>query len=109
VEIDPELLDSSTRYKLLIGSVVPRPIAFVSSLSPEGVATLAPFLYFNAAGHRPLALMFSISLKPNGSEKDTLRNVRPPAASFSRPAWPSRPWPLSAARCKLCRWASFTL
>lgn len=42
VEIDPELLDSSTRYKLLIGSVVPRLIAFVSSLLPEGVATLAP-------------------------------------------------------------------
>ncbi|WP_199312223.1 flavin reductase family protein [Phormidium tenue] len=77
MEIDPELLDPSTRYKLLIGSVVPRPIAFVSSLSPEGVANLAPFSYFNAAGHKPLALMFSISLKPDGSEKDTLRNVRP--------------------------------
>ena len=79
MEVDPELLDPSTRYKLLIGSVVPRPIAFVSSLSPQGVANLAPFSYFNAAGHKPLALMFSISLKPDGSEKDTLRNVRPPS------------------------------
>jgi flavin reductase (DIM6/NTAB) family NADH-FMN oxidoreductase RutF len=78
MEIDPELLDPALRYKLLIGSVVPRPIAFVSSLSPEGVANLAPFSYFNAAGHKPLALMFSISLKPDGCEKDTLRNVRPP-------------------------------
>ncbi|HSM83421.1 MAG TPA: flavin reductase family protein, partial [Nodosilinea sp.] len=54
-----------------------RPIAFVSSLSPEGVANLAPFSYFNAVGHKPLALMFSISRKPDGSDKDTLRNVRP--------------------------------
>ena len=77
MEIDPELLDPSTRYKLLIGSVVPRPIAFVSSLSPQGVANLAPFSYFNAAGHKPMALMFSISLKPDGHEKDTLRNGRP--------------------------------
>jgi len=79
MEIDPELLEPSLRYKLLIGSVVPRPIAFVSSLSPQGVANLAPFSYFNAVGHIPLALMFSISQKPDGSEKDTLRNVRPPS------------------------------
>ncbi|GAB4479249.1 MAG: flavin reductase family protein [Elainellaceae cyanobacterium] len=79
MEIDPELLEPSLRYKLLIGSVVPRPIAFVSSLSPQGVANLAPFSYFNAVGHIPLALMFSVSLKPDGSEKDTLRNVRPPS------------------------------
>ncbi|MGB3312264.1 MAG: flavin reductase family protein [Nodosilinea sp.] len=79
MEIDPELLDPSTRYKLLIGSVVPRPIAFVSSLSPEGVVNLAPFSYFNAVGHKPLALMFSVSRKPDGSDKDTLRNVRPPS------------------------------
>lgn len=79
MEIDPELLEPSLRYKLLIGSVVPRPIAFVSSLSPQGAANLAPFSYFNAVGHIPLALMFSVSLKPDGSEKDTLRNVRPPS------------------------------
>ncbi|MGB3203127.1 MAG: flavin reductase family protein [Nodosilinea sp.] len=79
MDIDPELLDPSTRYKLLIGSVVPRPIAFVSSLSPQGVVNLAPFSYFNAVGHKPLALMFSVSRKPDGSDKDTLRNVRPPS------------------------------
>ncbi|HEY9879007.1 MAG TPA: flavin reductase family protein [Leptolyngbyaceae cyanobacterium] len=77
MEIDPEALDPSSRYKILIGSVVPRPIALVSSLSPEGVSNLAPFSYFNAVGHLPLALMFSISKKPDKTEKDTLRNVRP--------------------------------
>ena len=77
MELNPEDLEPSARYKLLIGSVVPRPIAFVSSQSPDGVTNLAPFSYFNAVGHKPLALMFSISKKPDQSEKDTLRNVRP--------------------------------
>lgn len=79
MEIDPEQLDPGVRYKLLIGSVVPRPIALVSSLSPQGVVNLAPFSYFCAVGHKPLALAFSIAKKPDGSEKDTLRNVRPRA------------------------------
>lgn len=76
MELDPAALEPAHRYKLLIGSVVPRPIAVVSSQSPEGHTNLAPFSYFNAVGHKPLALMFSISKKPDGSEKDTLRNVR---------------------------------
>ncbi|MEL6334270.1 MAG: flavin reductase family protein, partial [Cyanobacteria bacterium J06626_26] len=77
MEITPESLDPSLRYKLLIGTVVPRPIAFVSSISPTGKTNLAPFSYFNAVGHKPLALAFSVAPKPDGSEKDTLRNVRP--------------------------------
>jgi flavin reductase (DIM6/NTAB) family NADH-FMN oxidoreductase RutF len=77
MELDPKDLAPSDRYKLLIGSVVPRPIAFVSSQSPQGVVNLAPFSYFNAVGHIPLTLMFSISKKPDKTEKDTLRNVRP--------------------------------
>lgn len=77
MELNPEELEPSDRYKLLIGSVVPRPIAFISSQSPDGVTNLAPFSYFNAVGHKPLALMFSISKKPDQTDKDTLRNVRP--------------------------------
>jgi flavin reductase (DIM6/NTAB) family NADH-FMN oxidoreductase RutF len=77
MELNPQDLASGDRYKLLIGSVVPRPIAFVSSLSPQGVTNLAPFSYFNAVGHSPMALMFSVSQKPNQSAKDTLRNVCP--------------------------------
>lgn len=76
MEINPQELDSSHRYKLLIGTVVPRPIAFVSSISPEGKTNLAPFSYFNAVGHNPLALAFSVAPKSGGGEKDTLRNVR---------------------------------
>ena len=77
MEINPAELSSGDRYKLLIGTVVPRPIAFVSTLSPQGTANLAPFSFFNAVGHTPLALMFSISQKRDGGEKDTLRNLRP--------------------------------
>lgn len=77
MEIDPNTLEPALRYKLLIGSVVPRPIALVASRSPQGTTNLAPFSYFNAVGHLPLALMFSISKKPDKTEKDTLRNVRP--------------------------------
>jgi flavin reductase (DIM6/NTAB) family NADH-FMN oxidoreductase RutF len=75
MELDPNSLAPGDRYKLLIGTVVPRPIAFVSSLSAQGVVNLAPFSYFNAVGHKPLALMFSISQKPDNTEKDTLRGV----------------------------------
>jgi flavin reductase (DIM6/NTAB) family NADH-FMN oxidoreductase RutF len=77
MEVNPEELDSSTRYKLLIGSVVPRPIALVSSQSPDGHTNLAPFSYFNAVGHLPLALMFSVGKRSDKTDKDTLRNVRP--------------------------------
>jgi flavin reductase (DIM6/NTAB) family NADH-FMN oxidoreductase RutF len=80
MELDPKALNPSDRYKLLIGSVVPRPIAFVSSLSSQGVVNLAPFSYFNAVGHKPLTLMFSVSKKPDGSDKDTVLNVRPVSA-----------------------------
>jgi flavin reductase (DIM6/NTAB) family NADH-FMN oxidoreductase RutF len=62
-------------YKLLVGAVVPRPIAFVSSISPEGVGNLAPFSFFNAVSSDPPALVISVSRKANGEKKDTLRNI----------------------------------
>jgi flavin reductase (DIM6/NTAB) family NADH-FMN oxidoreductase RutF len=77
MELDPATLEPSLRYKILIGSVVPRPIAVISSLSPQGIANVAPFSYFNVVGHLPMALMVSISKKPDLTEKDTLRNIRP--------------------------------
>lgn len=77
MEFRVEDLDRSQRYKLLIGGVTPRPIAFVSSLSPQGHVNLAPFSFFNAAGPNPMTLMFCPIAKGDGSEKDTLANVRP--------------------------------
>ena len=56
--------------------VAPRPIAWVSSLSTDGVPNLAPFSYFNACADRPPTIMFAPNNpRPNGEGKDTLRNI----------------------------------
>lgn len=77
MELDPDALPRTDRYKLLIGCVTPRPIAFVSSVSPDGRPNLAPFSFFNAAGADPMTLLFCPVTTPEGGDKDTLRNVLP--------------------------------
>ena len=63
-------------YQFLIGSVAPRPIAFVSTVDTEGVANLAPYSFFNAFSANPPIVVFSSSLRGgNAAKKDTLRNV----------------------------------
>lgn len=75
--IHPSAHDPRDIYKLLIGSVVPRPIALVSSLSPEGIRNLAPFSFFNAICSNPPCLCFSTGFRPgSGQAKDTYENVR---------------------------------
>jgi flavin reductase (DIM6/NTAB) family NADH-FMN oxidoreductase RutF len=72
MEIDIDELDSA--YRLLAGSVVPRPIAWVSSRSPEGRDNLAPYSFFNVVAVDPPVVMFA----PVGTDedlKDTPRNV----------------------------------
>lgn len=77
MEIDPTSLSRADRYKLLIGAVIPRPIAWVSTLSPDGRANLAPFSFFNGAGATPMTLLFCPANNDDGGEKDTLRNCKP--------------------------------
>ncbi|MBR0701962.1 flavin reductase family protein [Bradyrhizobium diazoefficiens] len=79
MEIDPDALSLDERYKLLSGCVVPRPIAFVSTLSQAGVPNLAPYSQFTFASVFPAALLFCVGRKPDKSEKDTVVNARPPA------------------------------
>jgi flavin reductase (DIM6/NTAB) family NADH-FMN oxidoreductase RutF len=79
MELDPLALAPADRYKLLIGCIVPRPIAFVSSISPDGRLNLAPFSFFNGIGSDPMTLLFCPVNKPDGSPKDSLRNALPPA------------------------------
>ena len=74
--IDPAGIPVAEAYALLTGCVVPRPIAFVSSLSRAGVANLAPFSFFNAGGGNPPSLVFSTVTSGAGRDKDTLHNVR---------------------------------
>ena len=77
MEVDPKTFDQREVYKLLIGSVVPRPIAWVSTADSAGVINLAPFSFFNALGSNPPALMVSINHAAGRSDdrKDTLRNI----------------------------------
>lgn len=75
-----DVADLSTReiYKLLIGPIVPRPIAWVSTVSAEGVKNLAPFSYFNACSSDPPMLGFSVSEPKlvDKTAKDTLTHLR---------------------------------
>ena len=80
MDISPENLSFGERYKLMIGAIVPRPIAFVSTRSPEGRTNLAPYSFFNGVGSNPMTVMFCPANQPDGSDKDTMRNVRPPEA-----------------------------
>jgi flavin reductase (DIM6/NTAB) family NADH-FMN oxidoreductase RutF len=72
--IDPETLSVKENYKFLTGSIIPRPIAFVSTLSKEGVLNAAPFSYFNALTSNPPLIAISIGRK-DGVQKDTSRNA----------------------------------
>jgi flavin reductase (DIM6/NTAB) family NADH-FMN oxidoreductase RutF len=72
--IRPDALDRARRYKLFTGSVIPRPIALVTSLGETGVVNAAPFSQFVIVAVDPGLLGFSIGPGPRG-HKDTLRNV----------------------------------
>ncbi len=63
-------------YALLTAFIQPRPIAFVSTVSADGVANLAPFSFFMAGGSNPPSVCFSPALNSKGLEKDSLRNIQ---------------------------------
>ena len=71
-----ENLESIDIYKLLSNIVVPRPIAWVSTLSKEAILNIAPFSYFTPLSSSPATLLISIGHKSDGSIKDTLKNLR---------------------------------
>jgi len=73
--IDPKTISSKERYKLTIGAILPRPIAWVSSMDKEGRLNLAPFSYFTVVCSDPLTLVFCPGVHPNGQPKDTWRNI----------------------------------
>lgn len=78
--LDFATCDSETIYKVLLGSVVPRPIAWVSTMSSTGIANLAPFSFFTVASCNPPILCFAPAFKPTPVDglpvpKDTLRNI----------------------------------
>lgn len=75
--IDSDTLDATSAYKLLIGSILPRAIGWVSTQSKDGIANLAPISFFTAVGRKPP--MVSLSLQPRSDGvtlKDTFVNIR---------------------------------
>lgn len=75
MRIDPKEHSYKDVYKILIGSIVPRPIALVSSVSAAGVPNLAPFSFFNGVCSNPPIVLFSTVVRADGHRKDTLRNI----------------------------------
>lgn len=76
MEISPESRSNQDIYKILIGTVLPRPIAWVSTVDASGNINLAPFSFFTVASVNPPILCFSPLLQENSIEKDTLVNIR---------------------------------
>jgi flavin reductase (DIM6/NTAB) family NADH-FMN oxidoreductase RutF len=66
MQIDPSLHSNADNYKLLTNLVVPRPNAWVTSLSQGGFINLAPSSFFNAVGANPLYAIISIGLNDSG-------------------------------------------
>jgi flavin reductase (DIM6/NTAB) family NADH-FMN oxidoreductase RutF len=74
MRIDPAYLDAETAYRLITGVVVPRPIAWVTTLSNSGVVNLAPFSAFTFVSPKPPMLAISVGRK-GGFYKDTAQNI----------------------------------
>ena len=72
---DPEQLSVREIYNLMVGLITPRPIAWISTISPDGVANLAPFSFFNGVGANPPTIVFCPANGRNGQPKDTLANI----------------------------------
>ena len=76
MEFDFASLPPNERYRLLIGSVVPRPIALVTTRDEKGVPNAAPFSFFNCFSHDPPIVALGMELRPEGGLKDTVRIIR---------------------------------
>ncbi|WP_430600608.1 hypothetical protein IGI84_000198 [Enterococcus sp. DIV0008] len=72
--LDPKDLTQRENYKLLIGSIIPRPVAVVSTQSADGIVNIAPFSFFNIVSSEPVILSLAIQRK-GGELKDTARNL----------------------------------
>jgi flavin reductase (DIM6/NTAB) family NADH-FMN oxidoreductase RutF len=77
MELDVASMPIGLRYNLLLGAVVPRPIAVVGTMNAAGQHNLAPFSFFNAVSSEPMVLMFCPVSRGDGGENDSLRNAKP--------------------------------
>jgi flavin reductase (DIM6/NTAB) family NADH-FMN oxidoreductase RutF len=75
MKIEPVKLRGRNAHELLVGMVVPRPIAFVSTIGADGIFNVAPFSFFVGLYNKPMIVAFTISKKRDGQKKDTLVNI----------------------------------
>jgi flavin reductase (DIM6/NTAB) family NADH-FMN oxidoreductase RutF len=75
MQFDPALIPPRDVYARMIETIVPRPIAWVSTLSAEGVPNLAPFSFFTGVTSKPPTLVFCVGNNSGGVPKDTARNI----------------------------------
>mgnify|MGYP001165396467 FL=1 len=73
--IDLDELTASERYKLLTALVIPRPIAWVTTVSSEGINNAAPYSFFNVFGQDPAVIILGLEHKSDGTAKDTENNI----------------------------------
>lgn len=77
IAINTREIPFQDRYKLLIGSIIPRPIGFISTISTSGIYNLAPFSFFNGVCSEPMTVLFCPAIRASdGMEKDTLQNIK---------------------------------
>ncbi|MBI5351985.1 MAG: flavin reductase family protein [Chloroflexi bacterium] len=77
MELDPTTVPHQSVYKIMTGSILPRPIGWISTVDIHGRVNLAPFSFFNAVCSNPPTVLFCPSIRgTDGSTKDTLNNVR---------------------------------
>lgn len=75
ISLDFSTIDPQSRYKLLCGAIVPRPIAFVTSMNGAGLVNAAPYSFFNVFSEDPPLIVLGLQRKPDGSLKDTTANI----------------------------------
>ncbi|MHA3979273.1 flavin reductase family protein [Halovulum sp. GXIMD14794] len=75
MHLDLDALAPRDRYKLLTAVVIPRPVAWVTTQSPEGVVNAAPFSFFNVFGEDPATIVLGLQHREGGERKDTTRNI----------------------------------
>ncbi|MES2155631.1 MAG: flavin reductase family protein [bacterium] len=76
MEWDPARRDAKANYRFLVTAVAPRPIAWVTTVDGAGVVNAAPFSWFNTICPDPPMVMLAVGHRPDGSPKDTVRNIR---------------------------------
>ena len=76
LSLDLDAMEPELRYKLLTAVVIPRPVAWITTLNVDGTANAAPYSFFNLFGKDPALVILGLEHRSDGSLKDTTANIR---------------------------------